>query len=73
MNVTEYDKYEILVEATDLAGNTASTYDEENEAYFTFTLAEKISPLMLIIIIIVILLLLALLIYFVIRNRKKEK
>lgn len=73
MNVEEYKDYEIRVDAKDLAGNIASTYDSETNEIFSFALKEKLSPILLIIIVIVILILLALLIFIIVRSRKKNK
>ncbi len=73
MNVEEYKDYEIRVDAKDLAGNIASTYDSETNEIFSFSLKEKLSPILLIIIVIVILILLALLIFIIVRSRKKNK
>lgn len=73
MNVEEYKDYEIRVDAKDLAGNVASTYDSETNEIFSFSLKEKLSPILLIIIVIAIILLLALLIFIIVRSRKKKK
>lgn len=73
MQVQEYDTYEIKVTATDKAGNIASTFDEDTGSVFTFTLSEKMSPVMLIIIIIAAILLIALLIFVIIAGRKKKR
>lgn len=73
MQVTEYDDYEIQVEAADLAGNTASTFNESTGKYFSFTLREKLSPILLIIIILIVIILIALLIFIIARSRKKDK
>lgn len=72
MDVKEYDTYKINVEAKDLAGNIASTYDSETDEVFTFALKEKISPIMLIIIIIAVILLIALLVFVIIKNKKRK-
>ncbi|MGN0394288.1 MAG: Ig-like domain-containing protein [Coprococcus sp.] len=73
MNISEYDDYEILVEASDLSGNVTSTYDEATGKVFSFSLKEKISPVILIIIILAILLLLSILVIVIVRSKKKDK
>jgi hypothetical protein len=71
--VDEYGSYEILVTATDIAGNVSSTYDSETGAVFSFVLREKMSPTLIIVIILIILILVALLLVVIIKRKKKDK
>jgi hypothetical protein len=71
--VAEYGEYEIMVMASDVAGNITSTYDSETGEIFSFVLKEKMSPVMIIIIILIILVLIALLAIVIIKRKKKDK
>ncbi len=72
--VTDYGTYEILVTATDAAGNIASTYDSETGETFTFKYVNKTTLIIYIIIAIVsALLILFLLILLIARRRKNKK
>lgn len=73
MQVVDYKDYVVQVEAMDPAGNTASTFNEATGEYFSFSLREKISPIVYIIIIIIALLLIALLLVIFLRNKKKQQ
>lgn len=73
MNVTDYKNYEIRVDASDLAGNKSSTYDSEAGTVFSFSLKERISPIILVLIILAIVLLLAVIILIIMRSKKKNK
>lgn len=73
MQVEEYATYTIEVEATDKAGNVATTFNKDTGKPFTFKLSEKLSPVMLIIIILAVILLLALLIFIIIAGKRKKR
>jgi hypothetical protein len=70
--VQDYGDYTVMVMAADEAGNISSTYDSESGDIFSFSLREKVSPVMIIIIAVIALLLIALLIFTIIRRKKKN-
>lgn len=73
MAVEEYDTYVIEVSAKDKAGNVASTFNEDTESYFTFTLREKMSPVMIIVLIAVVILLIGLLVFIIMAGKRKRQ
>lgn len=73
MEVSEYGTYVIEVAAKDKAGNVASTFNEDTDSYFTFTLREKLSPVMIIILIVVVVILAGLLVFIIMAGKRKKK